>query len=629
MQNQKLCPNCKKLVKDEKVCPHCGFVLDEKVVKLDTTAEVLTPNISKDSIDAASMVDPLILNTKVIDSSVENAIDDDVKEVKVETKEEVIAKTEQKLTKESDKEKDKKKEDVLVEVTGAVVATEIAKSAKEAQDNVKEQENKKDSKPKEENEEFDEQNIDLSTPIKNKADNKENLKNEKQETPQKDESKKEELTKKGEKENTKEEKEEKKQDEKDKKKKSKDKDKSKSKDKDKDKEEILDTQSEEEKPKIMTIFEDLIPDDFQPTQEAKQKTATVTKKVVPVILALILFFIAAFAYYKFYYETPDYIIPLVLSTEDQQAIDQQKVADGPVIPTAILASREKILDFQIPLQEGNFEKGNLLIFSPENINMSVQLFNIKDLFNTYVKSDLLENLQKDYNITDDDLSVYLSNGYALLFPKDNLKTWGYVTEIKDLDFVKERVDKFNKDRENENFKYKGYYAEIIEISKNKAKGLSDIDFEKLEKELEEEKDEAEVKKEETQTKDENKKEDTDKKQAEEKNAEKEDKENKSDSRYYLLFSNSKEFLDEMKESTEGNLPNLTDNIFYVDAKNELPVIGQVLVFKQSKDTWKSFIEYITPQIDYVGLNRILESIDSHGVVAMPKNDKTKLIQSEE
>ncbi len=663
MQNQSLCPNCKGLIKDEKVCPHCGYVLDKSLSRQEKTVkhQEKTPNLKTknvvDGADFSDIVDPAILNKTIIDATKENSI------------EEALS-----LGQTADHNEDTHNK-TLKKPTDQIDIKEQVNSEKQPEKN-------RQTKPEEHSEKGGGTGTDQHSGAAKGMKNVENdaIKRQKEKAESYDKKVKDQAQ-----DETKTESKDQGKTESEFQNKSKDQDKmkprlqSRSKDQGKpdpktqdqsaddnnkqSKSEVGQQNKKDEKPtnenkktttqQVTSLFEELIPDNFQPKVEHH---ATKAKKLTPIVLALVLFIIAAFAYYKFYYITPDYVIPMVLSAEDRQAIEAQQTSSGPQIPITTLNSSEKTLDLKLPLNEGNFEKGNLLAFAPDNLKMSLQMFDLRNLFNTYVKSDLLDNLQKDYTFTDDDLKVYLSDGYALLFPNNDLKTWGYVAEIKDIDFVKKRADQFNKDRDKEDFKYKDYYVEIVEVSENKAKGLEDVDFEQLQKELNGQADEKGTdesnsadttakdknqennEQKESNTEDQNTDNDTDtNNMAENKtdsdknatNSAKEEEKAENSKRYYLIFSNSKEFLDQMKESTEGNLPNLSDNILYVNAKEELPIIGQVFVFKQATDTYKALINYVAPQIKYEGLDKILQSIQSKDFVVLQKGEKTKIIQSKE
>ena len=311
--------------------------------------------------------------------------------------------------------------------------------------------------------------------------------------------------------------------------------------------------------------------------------------LAPLLLFFVFSSFIGASYWRFIYFTPEYVSPLVLSAEDIKAVD------GAVESTASTSENpenEKTIELDSGLEEGNFATGNFAQFGAPNTQILIQAFNIKNVFKRFEKEQVLKELQDGYKVSDDDLEVYFSKGFAYFVPGENLDTWGFVigVNVKGKEYVEKRVAEFKVKKENPKYKFAKYSAALVEIS-----------VEKVEESTE---------------------------SAEEKNEETEDS-SAPNSQLFLLISNSKEYLDQMKEASEGNLTNLANEATYARSKVDLPQVGEVMVYKE-KDTpvWATLADVIAGKYSYVGLDKILKTIQSVGLAFYSVDSKLKISLSE-
>jgi len=327
------------------------------------------------------------------------------------------------------------------------------------------------------------------------------------------------------------------------------------------------------------------------------------QKPILSLLSLLLALTVAFSYWRFvYYKPVEFVAPVVLSAKTE---DASKLA--------VFDSTEKTIPVEVDLKEGNFLIDNLYQFAPSDIPLAVQAFNIENVLKNHGNKDIYEAFKNDFDITDDDLSTYLSSGFLLLFPDTTLNDWGFVVRVNEQgkDFVEERVNQLNDSlkEEKDDYAYKKYSARLIEITTT---GESKDVVDKLAAEnvlddvIVDKKDEDAV---------------IESTMSSEATA----SEPVSKTEYFLLVSTSKDFLDQMKENSEGNLENLSTDVEFVKARDELPGFGQVFVFKQGeKNAWEGFVGRFVLEYKKEGLEKVLNSYKSLGIVLRSVDSNLKI-----
>ncbi|OGC51647.1 hypothetical protein A2982_02100 [candidate division WWE3 bacterium RIFCSPLOWO2_01_FULL_39_13] len=321
--------------------------------------------------------------------------------------------------------------------------------------------------------------------------------------------------------------------------------------------------------------------------------------LIPASLFFLLAGITAFAYYQFVYKSTVILSPAASGSEEVLSVSES----GPEVPSANLNlnGAEKTVDLDDGLKEGNFEAYPFAKVIPPDVNLTVQLFDIKGIFGKFISDDKFNALLKEFDVTDNDVEVYFSDGFVIVYPYSDLSTWGYVQNIKNKDFIEKRLAGFEKKKESSKYEYKDYYAQIVEIQIEEGGSL-----------IGSREDAASVPESEA------------KNQAEEADQDESSTE-PPPGMLFLTVSNSKEFLDRMKEISEGNLPSLADDINFVQSKTDLPFVGDVYVYRND-DTpvWSLFLDKITPFFDYTGLDKILKEIKTTGTVFYSKDGKLKI-----
>lgn len=295
---------------------------------------------------------------------------------------------------------------------------------------------------------------------------------------------------------------------------------------------------------------------------------------LPFLLSLILLSIGAFAYWIFIYSTPDYVSPYVLSAVDVRRGDVQNEV------IEISDAKEKVIPLDIGHKEGSFDRYNFAQFAPTDIAFMVSAFDISDVLSKYFKDlDIIKNIKSEFDLSDNDIDVFFSKEFAIYIPGDDFSRWGFAIYTADKSFADSKVEMLSKNREKSKFIFKDYFADVVEV-KQAGKDIS-------------------------------KNEDDEKKTPE--------------SEYFLLVSNSKEYLDQMKESSEGNLTNLSADIKYSRIRADLPKVGQVLIYRKvGAVVWDLFVEWVSSKYDYIGLDKILMAIDAPGIIFFSNNSKLKI-----
>lgn len=286
------------------------------------------------------------------------------------------------------------------------------------------------------------------------------------------------------------------------------------------------------------------------------------RAVFPAILGIVFFCIGLISYWRFIYFTPEYVSPFVLSKHD---VRLPGVVTDEV--SEVSDAREKTVSLEVDLLQGNFDQHDFAQFAPSGTTLFLTAFNVKDVLDKFFNNrDILKNIKSEFDLSDNDIDVFFSSGFSIYYPDSNFDKWGFAIFTADKSFADSKVDDLNKKKDSKKFVFKDFYADVVELKSEEA-----------------------------------------------------------DSKYFLLVSNSKEYLDEMKESSEGNVTNLALDIKYTTVKSELPKLGQVFVYhKQDTSLWNLFSEWIATKYDYVGLDKILIAIDAPGIVIFSNSQKLKI-----
>lgn len=355
---------------------------------------------------------------------------------------------------------------------------------------------------------------------------------------------------------------------------------------------------------VRSIFTDMA---MASGMESAPIVATVRRGYIPpAILGMFLVALAAGFFWRFVYFTPDYASPLVLSAADIKAMD----GDTEIADTSMNVENEKNVELETGLEEGNFTVGNFAQFGDPGINVFIQAFNLRNVYEKFGKADVLEAIQKEYDISDDDADVYFSKGFAYYVPDENLDRWGFAIGVNNKEFVEQRLVDFTKKKENPKYAYSKYFVDLVEVDTEKP--LVNESTESAE----------EVGDDEENSEDE----ESEKAEGSEEEATEEDDDSKQ---YYLLVSNSNEYLDQMKESSEGNLTNLANEVIYANSKSDLPQIGEVLIYKSDNaSVWDMLADIAASKYSYVGLDKVLKTIQTTGAAFYSVDSKLRISLSE-
>lgn len=332
------------------------------------------------------------------------------------------------------------------------------------------------------------------------------------------------------------------------------------------------------------------------------------RKYLSLVLAVISIFLGAVSYWRFVYYVPDsFVAPVVLSANVENKSD---------IPLAVFDNTEKTIPLEIDLKSGNFLVGDLFQFVPQDVKMGVQAFNIEYVFEKYLKEGSFDEFKKEFDVSSDDLNTYFSDSFLVLFPDPTFDKWGFIIGVNKTgkDFVSDRVKAFNEKSKDakDTYAYKKYKARLVEIKQGSGE----------EKQLIDELSSAAII-------DKNEKEDN--KDTKEKESKPDVSESTSEtnvaveSSYFLLVSTSEDFLDEMKENSEGNLKNITTDVRFAKARESLPGFGQLFIFKQGDDNaWESLVGRFVLKFPYDGLEKMLNDYTSFALVFYSEASKLKI-----
>ncbi|PJA40572.1 hypothetical protein CO178_02025 [candidate division WWE3 bacterium CG_4_9_14_3_um_filter_34_6] len=344
--------------------------------------------------------------------------------------------------------------------------------------------------------------------------------------------------------------------------------------------------------KVTSIFLDLADENSSFLAKVKATKSLFSKLLPSIILLMIFFLVGLVSYWRFIYFTPDYIAPFVLAKQD---IRLNGSLDVTSLPSAIvLDDKEKTLAFEVELTEGNFEQYNFAQFASPDTKLFIHAFNFQNISEKFFDAKLFESIKSGFNFKGNDLEVFFSNGFALIYPDNDFKTWGFVINAKDKAFADNRIAMLNKNRDSKGYLFKDYYATVASVENVSKSGVEGVVVEE----------------------DENAEASDDNKVTDEK---------EKDIDYFLLISNSKEFLDQMKESSEGNVNNLSIDIKFAQVKTELPKVGQAFIYHMPEaEIWDRFADWASEKYDYIGLDQILKAIDFPSVVLYSVDSKLKI-----
>lgn len=339
--------------------------------------------------------------------------------------------------------------------------------------------------------------------------------------------------------------------------------------------------------KVTSIFLDLADENSSLLTKVKATKSLFSKLLPSIILFMIFFLVGLVSYWRFIYFTPEYITPFVLAKQDIRLSGPLDVKN---LPSAVISDdKEKTLAFEVELTEGNFEQYNFAQFASPDTKLFIHAFDFQKVSEKFFDAKLFESVKSGFNLKGNDLEVFFSNGFALIYPNNDFKTWGFVINAKDKAFVDDRIAMLTKNRDSKGYLFKDYYASVALV-------------ESVSKSVAEEDENAEAS--------------DDNKVADEK---------EKDIDYFLLISNSKEFLDQMKESSEGNVNNLSIDIKFAQVKTELPKVGQAFIYHMpDAEIWDRFADWASEKYDYIGLDQILKAINFPGVVLYSVDSKLKI-----
>ena len=323
----------------------------------------------------------------------------------------------------------------------------------------------------------------------------------------------------------------------------------------------------ESKKEIKSLFEQYVTQEFDMLQADPQKPATKRfnfKKILLTLLSLTFVTLISIASYFFVFANVKYLLPAQLES-DANGVNVQNILDQ--IKTNDSELQEKTLDISLDLKEGNFDKSNFAVFAGNETNLYLELFDFRHFVkNILNKNDIVEQIKKDFDMNDDDLTTFFASEFAMIFPDADFEKWGIVLKYRSDEsnkFIEERMAMYKKYKENPKGNYVNYFIEVKKV----------------------------------------------------------DEEN------FLLISNSKIYVDQMKEYSEGNLTDLSQDGLFTQSIKDLTKLGNVLIYKKADTpTWKYVSEFVVKKFpEYVGLDQMLTTLDSRGLGVYQKDGKTKIV----
>ena len=327
-------------------------------------------------------------------------------------------------------------------------------------------------------------------------------------------------------------------------------------------------------------------------KKVKKKSKKVSFAFIS-FLFLLLVGVSAYYYWLYQSTTSTFLSPLadfnIANEEDGVTMD----ADSD--------SEEIVLDYKIDLDEGNFQQQNLAQFASPEITVFSQMFNTFEFLKKFQKEETVNKLLKDLELEEDDMKVYLSSGFAIIIPDDNFDRWGYAVGVVDKKYAEGKIAALEKLKGKKgNEMYKDIYARLVTFKVDEPGDASDED--KSEDKEDSESNEA----------------------SNDKDSDKATEETPKEA-YYLIVSNSKEYMDQMKEMSEGVLPNLANSALFAQAQKALPTVGNALIFHNKKVEFSNdYYQWFASKFDYEGLDKVLEAIPSSAVILYSQAERLKI-----
>ena len=321
------------------------------------------------------------------------------------------------------------------------------------------------------------------------------------------------------------------------------------------------------KTEVKSIFEQMVGSNVDLITNKPQDNRVSSRKklkfLIPIFLFLLFATTAALGAYYFFYMGRSYMTPV---KDDLKKPSLNSALNTEDLNLVQIVGDERSIDLEMDLKEGNFETVAYANFAGADINVLAELFDFRHFLKNILGHDqMLEEIKKDFDISDDDFDVYFDKEFAFLFPDNNFDRWGIVLKYKDEQFVNDSVATFNKYKENPKNKYAAYT--IITASMDDSK--------------------------------------------------------------FLIISNSKVFSDQMKEFSEGNIQNLKSDAIYSKSITDLPKLGIASIYKKPGSTsWDYISDWAGARYDnYVGINQVLDSMQSRAITIQSKEGKTRFVTS--
>ena len=354
----------------------------------------------------------------------------------------------------------------------------------------------------------------------------------------------------------------------------------------------------EEAVKRNSIFEAPISKNQKKFHEELKKKMPKSKYFFIFFLFLLLSGLCSYYYWLYQSTTEVFLAPtpefIIANSDDGLLVD---VDEG----------GQTIIDFNIDVAEGNFLQYNLAQFAAPEVGIFMQMFGTYDYLTKFYEETLTAKYFKDLGIVEDDLNVYLAPSFAIVLPDDNFDRWGYASVVVDKEYIDKKIEALEKLRVKDKA-YENLFARVVTIRTEKPVA-----------------EEAEVE----ENINESTTETTSAEEATTENKDESDEETTAESgvveTHYLLIANSKEYLDQMKEVSEGVLPNLGNSALFAQAQKELPAIGNALIYHNRQvDFSTEFYPWFASKFDYEGLDKLLDNVESSTLVLYSQSEKLKI-----
>lgn len=343
----------------------------------------------------------------------------------------------------------------------------------------------------------------------------------------------------------------------------------------------------------ISIFDTSLASPNQITEKKVHKKSKKGSVAFVSVLFLLLAGVSAYYYWLYQSTVSTFLSPLadftITNAENGMTVD--------VSPD----SEEIVLDYNIDIDQGNFQQQDFAQFAGPEITIYTQMFNTFEFLKKFQKEETVTKLLKDLVLDEDDMKVYLSSGFAIIIPDDNFDRWGYAVGVVDKKYAEGKIAALEKLKGKKgNEMYKDIYARLVTFKVDEPGDASDED--KSEDKEDSESNEA----------------------SNDKDSDKATEETPKEA-YYLIVSNSKEYMDQMKEMSEGVLPNLANSALFAQAQKALPTVGNALIFHNKKVEFSNdYYQWFASKFDYEGLDKVLEAIPSSAVILYSQAERLKI-----